>query len=385
MIKNLIAPLLSLVILIAGSGLFNTCVPLRLEIEHYDPEVIGAIVSSMYVGLLIGSFKIARWISKVGHVRSFMTFAMALGGLVLLLTLWVNPWYWAFIRFFGGICMAGVFIVIESWMLMQATTENRGVMLSLYLAALYGALSLGQFLINLADPSSMWPLMIVALCCFLSVIPMLGKKTQAPKIEEPAKVSLGRLFTLSPLGFTGGIVSGMILAVVHGLIPVYAKEIGLSVAEIGNLMAVIIFGGLSLQWPIGRLADRGRRRAMIQLASFLAALFGMAITWLPAGSSLSLLFLAWIFGGFSFTIYPLSMAYTCERVQDNQIMEATGGFVLSYGIGAIVGPLLAPLCMDYVGPNGLFYFLAAISLFLGIVSLKPREAKSTVPVKNEEK
>jgi MFS family permease len=353
-----------------GSGLFNTLVPLRLEIAGYDPEVIGAVVSTMYLGILIGSFKIDRFIVHVGHAKSFVTMATFLGFLVLLPAFWINPWYWAALRLFGGVCMAGIFIIIESWILMRGTPENRGVMLSIYLAALYGALTLGQFLINLSDPISVWPFVITAIFCFLSVLPMLFQRSESPKIDKTESISLTRLFALSPLGFIGGIISGMILAVVYGLVPVYGKEIGLSVAEIGNLMAMIIFGGLSLQWPIGRLADKGKRRHMIQVASFLSALFGIGLTWVPEGSTLWLLFLAWSFGGFSFTIYPLSMAYTCERVQDHQIVEATGGFVLSYGIGAITGPLLAPLVMDYCGASGVFYFLAGISLFLGVMSLR---------------
>jgi MFS family permease len=361
-----------------GSGLFNTFVPLRLEMEEYDPEVIGAVVSAMYVGLLIGSLKIDRFITKVGHAKSFIAFTSLSGVLVLLQALWINPWYWASLRFVGGICMAGIFIVIESWILLRGTSSTRGVMLSLYLGALYGALTLGQFLINLSDPAGVGPFIITAFFCFLSILPMMRQQTEAPKIQPSEPLSLTKLFYLSPLGFLGGIISGMILAAVYGLIPVYAKEIGLSVAQIGNLMAMVIFGGLSLQWPIGRWADKGKRRHMIQLASFLSAFFAIGIAWIPPESTTLLLFFAWIFGGFSFTVYPLSMAYTCEKVKDHQIVEATGGFVLSYGIGAIAGPLLAPLAMDYFGAHGLFYFLAGISFFLGVMSLK-RPAPETSP------
>lgn len=377
MIKSLFTPLSSLVLLIMGCGLFNTFIPLRLEMEHYDPEVIGAVVSATYVGLLLGSFKISRLIAWAGHVRSFILFTTVSGILSLLPALWMDPWYWAALRFIGGICMGGIFIVIESWILMLGTPANRGVMLSLYLGALYSALTLGQFLINLSDPAGSWPFVITALFCFLSILPMVMQKPQAPKIESSASLSLSQLFSLSPLGFLGGIISGMILAVVYGLVPVYAKEIGLSVGQIGNLMAMIIFGGLSLQWPIGKWADTGKRRPMIQRVSFLSVIFGISIAWVPQDATLLLLCVAWFFGGFSFTIYPLSMAYTCEKVQDHQIVEATGGFVLSYGIGAIAGPLLAPLAMDYFGAHGVFYFLAGISFLLGLATLGRRTEKTS--------
>ena len=97
---------------------------------------------------------------------------------------------------------------------------------------------------------------------------------------------------------------------------------------------------------------------------------------------ISLFVLAWLFGGFSFTLYPLSMAYVCEKIPEDQIVAATGGFVLSYGIGAIAGPMLVPLPMEWLGAPGLFYFLALITLGLGCFGLTP--IKSESPYKEQD-
>jgi MFS family permease len=381
LIRSLAAPLFSLVLLIMASGLFNTFVSVRLEIEGYDPEVIGFVTSALYGGILIGSLRIDRWISRVGHIRAFTVFASASAALVLGQSFWINPWYWAALRLLGGICMAGIFISIESWLLIQSTAKSRGAILSLYLGVFYGALTLGQFLFNLTDVNDFLPFCITAFFCILSILPLTLKKAAEPVIERSSYLNLSQLFRLSPLGFSGGIISGMILAVVYGLVPVYAKEIGLSVPQIGHLMAVIIFGGLSLQWPLGKWADGGKRRRILNIVSFLSAFFSFSIAFVDHHSLVFLLLLAWCFGGFAFTLYPLSMAYTCEKVQDHQIVAATGGFVLSYGIGAIAGPLLAPLAMDLFGTPGLFYFLSGISLLLGLFGLLQTAENSTAPEK----
>jgi len=162
----------------------------------------------------------------------------------------------------------------------------------------------------------------------------------------------------------------MLVAAVYGLIPVYAKGLGMSVAEIGNLMAILIFGGLLFQWPFGWLADRIDRRKVLISASLLTALSGATIAFLDTHSQPVLLVLSFLFGGFSFTIYPLSMAHACENLPDHQIVPATGGFVLSYSLGAIAGPLIAPFAMDAFGACGLFYFMAGISLLLAFIGLK---------------
>ena len=58
-----------------GSGLFNTFVSIRLEMEGYAPEIIGIVTSALYLGILIGSLKIDRWVSKAGHIRAFVVLA----------------------------------------------------------------------------------------------------------------------------------------------------------------------------------------------------------------------------------------------------------------------------------------------------------------------
>lgn len=368
LIRSLLPPLVSLILMMIGSGLFNTFVSIRLEMASVSPEMIGIVTSCLYIGILVGSFKIDRWISKVGHIRAFTILAAVLAAVVLFQGFWINPIYWSFLRFVGGICSAGVFIVIESWLLMQSAPNMRGAVLSIYLAALYGSLSMGQLLIDISDPMGLLPYCITTLLVILSILPITIRKVKEPKIQESACLNLIQLYKISPLGFVGGIISGMILAVTYGLVPVFAKEIGMSLAEIGVFMAILIFGGFSLQWPIGRWADQGNRHRVIQIISFATAFCGLSVvmtsnTWLLYVS-------AFLFGGFAFTIYPLSMAYACERVKENEIVAATGGFVLSYGMGAVAGPILAPIAMSYLGAIGVFYFLGFIALFLGIVGLK---------------
>jgi MFS family permease len=369
LIRSLSAPLVSLIFMMMASGLFNTFVSVRLELEGYHPETIGLVTSCLYLGVLIGSCRIDRWISKVGHIRSFVTFAAVLALVVMAQSFWINPWYWSALRLIGGISMAGVFVVIESWILIQSPANMRGAGLSLYLAVLYMALSFGQFLIDLSDPMGLTPFCITAVLLVGSILPVSIHKIEEPKLAETSRLTVTRLFQISPHGFIGGIVSGMILAIVYGLVPVYAREMGMSVSEIGTFMAVLIFGGFSLQWPLGRLADKIERRLVLNGISIIAALLAISLGLLQPPSIVVLL-VAWLFGGFSFTLYPISMACACDRVPEQKLVAATGGFVLSYAIGAVAGPLLAPIAMDLFGPSALFYFLASISTLLALVGLK---------------
>src|SRR3546814_13318122 len=56
-----------------------------------------------------------------------------------------------------------------------------------------------------------------------------------------------------------------------GLTPLYAVRLGLQVDDVARLMAATIVGGAVLQWPIGRLSDRGDRRTAIAVLGVAAA------------------------------------------------------------------------------------------------------------------
>ena len=207
LIRSLAAPLFSLVLLISASGLFNTFISVRLEMEGYGNEAIGAVVSALYIGILAGSLWLDRWISRFGHIRSFIAFSLILTLIVLSQALWIDPYYWSALRFIGGICTAGIFIVIESWLLVQATSAMRGGILSVYLAVFYGALSSGQLLINLSDPMGYYPFWITAGLTASSVLPFCFKKVSEPQIRHTSPLSIRQLFHISPFGFFGGVVS----------------------------------------------------------------------------------------------------------------------------------------------------------------------------------
>jgi len=370
LLKTLFPPLLSLAILILGNGLLNTFVPVRLEMEGYSATLIGIVVSSLYLGILIGSLRTTRWISKIGHIKAFIVFTAILASVTYAQSFWIHIGYWSFLRILSGISLGGLFIVIESWLLMQAPPNFRSAILSIYVAIFYASLSLGQLLINLSDPMTIFPFCIITALFVISILPICIVSVSQPPLSEPVRLSTLQLFRLSPLGFIGGVTSGIILATVHGLVPVYAKETGMSLSEIGTFMAILIFGGFSLQWPMGFWADRVNRRYVLNMVNLITALLGILLVQLGPISPTLLLILAWLFGGFSFTVYPLSMAYACEKAKEEQIVALTGGFVLSYGIGAVAGPAIAPIAMQIFGPSGLFYFISLICLILCLFGLK---------------
>ena len=64
----------------------------------------------------------------------------------------------AVLRFVDGMCLAGVYICLESWLSERAGVQARGLVLAAYMIALYAGQALGQFLLNLGAERPALPL-----------------------------------------------------------------------------------------------------------------------------------------------------------------------------------------------------------------------------------
>jgi len=382
-LKSIISPILSLIILLLGNGLFMTYVTVRLKIDEYSNGAIGFVSASFYAGVLIGSLYANRLIERIGHIRAFAVFASILSVVSLLQGFYVSVWSWSILRAINGAMMAGLFITIESWLLVKSTAEIRGKVLAIYMTALYASQSLGQFLLNVSDPLSWTPYILIAILTCLSIIPVSLTKAGDPVTSEPSYLKFSKLLKISPLGVVGCLLSGIMLGAVYGLAPLYAQEIGLDLKNISLFMSIVIFGGLVLQWPIGHVSDFIDRRKILLIAGFLTTIISILIAILDSYNIYLLFGLVFLFGGFSFTLYPLCISHTCDHLDPKDFVAATGGLMLAYGFGAIIGPLIAPLSFRLFGPKGLFIYFAIIAGGLAFYAFLRLLTKPPVPIEEK--
>lgn len=375
-------PLTSLFIFVIGSGLFTTLIALRLHDDHVSSLMIGAMTTAYYLGLMFGSFKIENFIIRVGHIRAFATFSSTLAVICILHGIFVNVWLWLVLRLFGGFATAGLFIVIESWLLILGTSKTRGQVLALYMVSFYAAQALGQLFLNFANPKSLLLYAIAGMTASLAVIPLAMTRIQSPQIDEPSSINPIKLYQMSPTGVLGSICSGLILGAIYGLMPVYFSKGNYDLANVSWYMATLIFGGMALQYPIGKISDYLDRRIVLILVSILTAITSLAMAFFATSVWVTLA-LSFLLGGLSFTIYPISISHTCDVLKTKDIVAGTQGLVLTYSIGACLGPLIAPVFMDYFS-SGIFYYYILICIFLSGFFLWRKYKQSAVPQAEQE-
>ncbi len=382
--KAVIAPIMSLIILVMGNGLFTTFTSLRLKQEGYSPEMVGYVTAAYFLGLVIGSIRSHKLIERIGYIRAFAIFSSCTAAFVMLQSLFIDPWIWMGLRFLSGICLAGHFITIESWLLVKSTTKTKGKVLSIYMIALYASQATGQFFLNIAPIETVIPFAITVIFASLSIVPVCFSRTPAPTIQKPSYLTVFKLYKISPLGVIGSILGGFLLGVIYGLLPIFAGYLDLDTHDAALIVALTIYGGLLLQWPIGYLSDLIDRRKVLFGVSIIIIILSLFIAWINSYSYPLLLVSVCLFGGFTFTVCPLSTSHTSDHLESSDdTIAALGGLILVYGIGAIIGPIIASYCMQILGAPGIFYYFAATSAVLGLYTLW-RIFKQT-PIPQEEK
>ncbi|MEM6635309.1 MAG: MFS transporter [Pseudomonadota bacterium] len=359
------ALLLGMMLLQVGNGMQGTLIGVRGEIEGFSTFELSLITSGYFLGFLGGSRMTAEFIRRVGHVRVFAALGSFTSAALILYPAITDPYAWIILRVIVGFCLSGLYVTAESWLNDTSTNETRGQALSLYMILQMAGIVAAQGMINVADPAGYILFIIPSVLVSISFAPILLSVSPAPAFATAKPMSIGALYSKSPLAFVGMLLLGGVFSAQFGMSAVYAVQVGLSVAEVSAFVASLFIGALILQYPIGWLSDRMDRRILI-LVSAAAGCVGTVIGLFFGGGFVSLLVAGFLVGGVSNPLYSLLIAYLNDYLEIEEMASAAGGLVFVNGLGAIAGPLVTGWIMGLLGPQGFWVLLTSLMAALGI-------------------
>ncbi len=401
-LSSISALLLSVAFLLVGTSLFSTFIGLRTSLEGFPKEATGLMMSAFYAGMMLGTLYLGRLINRVGHIRAFATFCAVCSSAMLCFPFLVSVPAWAALRALTGASIAGAYMVVESWLNTRSNEHTRGTMLSLYMMTSYLAMGGAQQMLLLADTAGQELFMLAAVMVVIGLIPVAITSATHPAPVESSRFGLRRLWAISPVAVVGCLASGMTSGALLGMAPIFAQDVGMSLTGISTFMTVLLASGLLLQVPIGRLSDRLDRRtviigvafgcllisavmlAVMQLGAYQMMTLIGTVTMLSSTYTPWLLVVAGAFGGISATLYPLSVAYANDYIEPRDMVEASAGLLLAYGVGAALGPLAGAAAMRFAGPQGLFQYTAVVASAMTLFALYRTRKRSWVPVADKE-
>ncbi|WP_312074647.1 MFS transporter [Atlantibacter sp.] len=368
--------LCGLLLLTLAIAVLNTLVPLWLAHENLPTWQVGIVSSSYFTGNLVGTLLTGHLIKRWGFNRSYYFASLIFAAGCVGLGVMIGFWSWMSWRFIAGVGCAMIWVVVESALMCSGTTRNRGRLLAAYMMIYYVGTVLGQILVSKLSTELMDVLPWVTGLTLAAILPLLFTRIVNQQSEHQATTPVWSMIKLrqARLGVNGCVISGIILGSLYGLMPLYLNHQGVSNSGIGFWMAVMVSAGIVGQWPIGRLADRFGRLLVLRVQVFVVILGCLAML-----SNAAMAPALFILGAAGFTVYPVAMAWACEKVEHHQLVSMNQALLLSYTIGSLLGPTFTAMLMQEYSDNLLFIMIASVS-FVYLVMLLRKAGQHPTPV-----
>lgn len=366
--------LCGLMLLTLAIAVLNTLVPLWLAHGNLPTWQVGMVGSSYFTGNLLGTLITGWLIKRHGFNRSYYLASLIFAAGCVGLGLMTGFWSWMMWRFIAGIGCAMIWVVVESALMCSGTSRNRGRLLAAYMMVYYVGTVLGQLMISKMPTDLASVLPWVTALILTAILPLLFTRIVNDRSENQEATPVWPMLRLrqARLGVNGCIISGIVLGSLYGLMPLYLNHKGVSDAGIGFWMAVMVSAGIVGQWPVGRLADRFGRLLVLRVQVFIVILGCLAmLTNAAMGPTL------FVLGAAGFTLYPVAMAWACERVEHHQLVAMNQALLLSYTVGSLLGPTFTSMLMQSYSDSLLFVMIAGVAFVYLLMLLRKAGPHST--------
>ncbi len=376
-IRPLIPLLVTAGILIGGNGLQGTYIALRGSAEGFTPSTIGLIGAGYSIGFAVGCLYITRVLRSIGHIRTFAAMAAVAACCSILMPLIISPLFWTLMRFVIGISVASLFAVVESWINAKVTNANRARTLSVYRLVDLSSVTVAQYLIPTFGIEGPVIFSLIAIAMAMSLVPISVADRSSPSPPEAINYDIRAVWRISPLSVVGVVAVGLSMAAFRNIGPIYAQDIGMDVTEIATFMSAGIIGGVVLQYPLGIFSDRLDRRKVIIWATIGTILTGAYLSFFAGTDETANIVGIFVYGAFAMPLYSLCSAHGNDFAKPGEHALVSAGLLFFWSIGATIGPLLASVLLQFIGPQVFFIytsFIFAGFLFYTLARMRIRPA-----------
>jgi len=362
-LANLSAAIAAITVFGFTLGLMFPLLSLLMEERGISSDMIGYNAAMQPVGIVLAVFAIPGLVRRFGAKAVVIGAALVAAAVVLAYPFLPVFWWWFALRILQGFCVSILFAVSEAWVVRFAEGPYRSRILALYVSVLAASFGGGPIIISIIGIDGLLPFLIGAAILILATVPIffLRDDTIDGAGEDP--LSLLGFARKAPVLLAAVGIYAIIDAAYLGFLPVYGVKKGLDQETAALVLTAFIIGNTVLQYPVGWLADHFPKRLVMA---------GCGIVTAAACALMPLAYGTWVFwvllpvaGAASAGIYTVALAELGDRFSGHELVTGTASFATIWGLGAILGALLAGWSIEVFGPDGLPYTLAIVfAIFL---------------------
>lgn len=172
---------------------------------------------------------------------------------------------------------------------------------------------------------------------------------------------------------------GTTVIILFAFLPIYAREtLHMSYANSTRLVTMIALFGFIGMYFLGSLSDKIGRLKIMLLCSIVMGLATLGLTF--TNSFWSLYALTALYGIGYGAVWPVYAAAASDYFPSNMAGGIVGLWTLIYGIGSIIGPILAGWLIDMTGQFREVFFMSCVICIVSLLLLiRVPPARKTAP------
>lgn len=371
------ALLLSNAFLLLGHGLLLTLLPIAASTAGFSDTQVALTGSAYFLGFVSGCLATPYMLKRVGHIRSFAVLATCYSVVILIFPLLPEFYSWMILRFFIGVAISGLYMIIESWLNGSSDAKNRGSILSVYTTLNFIMVMSGQQLLNLGNTQDWMLFGLAAIFVSIAIIPVSLTLSAAPAAIHQVKVNMFKVWQHSHIALIGAVVTGLVTGAFWSLAPIYAKDNGFESSQLAAFVSATVLGGACFQLPLGKVSDRFDRRTVLMYLALAGAAVSLLFVGLPyvvtTFGGWPAAISAFFWGGTCMTLYAICLAHANDNATSDDFVEISSAMLITLGLSSAIGAPLASIAMSLMGANGLYAFTSVCLItFFIIVVLRRR-------------
>lgn len=334
----------------------------RLDTLGFSETVIGLNTAAQPLAGILAAPFFPGLIGRFGVKPILIVSLLALGAVFPLFPAMETLVGWFFLRAVAGAAACALWAVSEAWIHDLAEEHRRGQTIGVYATAGSAGVAIGPLILALTGTETVTPFLVGAGLCLASLVPMMLVRGGGFAMEKgKATGGLFACLLFAPLPMAINLVMSGSYEATHAFLPLVPAAA--SDKDIFLLLGLLGVGGMLSQYPVGWLADRVNRLALVAglaLGEFIMILgYQHFLGGGPAGIAY---FLVW--GATGSALYGMGVLLVGHFFKGQALAAGSAAFAAMYNLGVLVGPSSAGAMVDVWQGDGLMLYLAGATILV---------------------